>query len=610
MRNKVNGWLFIVLGIIISSSSIITTLVLAEISPYKNNTPSQNLVPKKNLLVNLSPVSCNTELTASTEYTCIVSGADSGAIFSLNNAPIGMVIQPNSGYLHWTPASNQSGTHNVEIIRAINGQNEVTSLTFNVSTSTTKSPKGIYVSPNGSDRATGTIEAPLLSLHKAAKLAQPGDKIFLRGGTYYNDGFGEDFSARGNNLAFINTSGSAANWITIRPHGNEYVKLKSDVNGIMFKEASYWRVQRIELEGTAQQLDHNIALSLWWDESDASNKIKGRGIAMNGSFQIEISDCIIHDFPGAGVSNNSGAYITIRNSVVYNNAWWSTAGTHGFANSKPVTNDNDATVIKMTMKDNLVFGNQSSIISHVFSKGFVKLEIDEGNGLHMQNTEGKFSGRFLAKNNLLIYNGKAGLGLNTIANSTIRNNSFYQNAQAVRSSGELSLQPPDKAHAEPNSIRKNLFHPLSERVTIKDFNQTNPYQGIGNNYGVPAQDADALAGHVQSVSSVFTDPENSNFSPSSLVPSDYGVPQATLATFASKMEEYGINIAPAPTKITDAYLRELKMNILQNWPAPTPNDSIPDNLYLEDGHTGYCYTYEDRNLYPAPPKTTIPSCQK
>jgi hypothetical protein len=42
----------------------------------------------------------------------------------------------------------------------------------------------IYVSPNGSDDAAGTIGAPLQSIQLAVDQASAGDTIYLRGGTY------------------------------------------------------------------------------------------------------------------------------------------------------------------------------------------------------------------------------------------------------------------------------------------------------------------------------------------------------------------------------------------------------------------------------------------
>ncbi|MCC0175420.1 hypothetical protein I4641_00295 [Waterburya agarophytonicola K14] len=606
MNQKVT-WVTAIISILINSNT-----VLAETFINKNNLRDTTI--EKSLLASLPVVSCNTNLTVGEEYACIVSGASQGARYSLKNAPTGMAIQYGSGHLHWTPASNQSGTQTATILRTLDGQQSETPITFTVQAGTTTSQNAIYLAPNGNDNNSGiSVDQPLLSLHKAASLAQPGDTIYLRGGTYTNEGFGNSFIGRRNNLARITNSGSPGQEIIIRPHGNEYVKLKSDVNGIVFKGASYWKIQGIEFQGTAQQIDPDQTLKLWWDDTDASNEIKGQGIAMNTSFEIEIVDCIVRDFPGAGVSNNGGANITLKDSVVYNNAWWSFAGTHGFANSKPATPDqNNPTDFKMTMTGNLVFGNQSSMISHVFSKGFVKLEIDEGNGLHMQNTEGLFYGRFLAENNLVMYNGKAGLGLNTIANSTIRNNSFYQNAQAVDGSGELSLQPPDpNSNPQPNVIKKNLFHALPDRQTLKVFNngQNDLYEGISNNYAVPALDAEAIKDNVTQANSVFVDPQNLNFSPASGITADYGVPQDTLDSFTAKIEEYGITPKPAKTKVNDPYIKKLKIEIFKRWPAPNPNDTIPDNLVLEDGDSGLCYTYEQRGDYPAPPRTKTP-CKK
>ena len=41
-----------------------------------------------------------------------------------------------------------------------------------------------YVAPAGSDSAEGTLEAPFATVQRAQKAAEPGDTVFLRGGTY------------------------------------------------------------------------------------------------------------------------------------------------------------------------------------------------------------------------------------------------------------------------------------------------------------------------------------------------------------------------------------------------------------------------------------------
>ena len=42
----------------------------------------------------------------------------------------------------------------------------------------------IYVATNGSDENPGTEQAPLLTIHKAVELVQPGDTVWVKGGTY------------------------------------------------------------------------------------------------------------------------------------------------------------------------------------------------------------------------------------------------------------------------------------------------------------------------------------------------------------------------------------------------------------------------------------------
>lgn len=42
----------------------------------------------------------------------------------------------------------------------------------------------IHVSTTGSDANAGTADAPLLTIHKAVELIEPGDTIWVHAGTY------------------------------------------------------------------------------------------------------------------------------------------------------------------------------------------------------------------------------------------------------------------------------------------------------------------------------------------------------------------------------------------------------------------------------------------
>lgn len=537
--------------------------------------------------------SCSTALATGIEYECRVPPLAGRTTFSLVGAPEGMVIQPRSGYLHWTPAPGQEGTYPVIVDRDDGSYSQQDPLRFEVAAGSGAAAPGIYVSTGGSDANPGTPASPLLTLQEAADRAVAGDTIYLRGGRYFNAEYGSSFEARRyNSLVRITRSGTVGDWITIRPYGNEYAQLISDVNGIALTGTRYWRLQGLEIAGTNRSLSRDISLSLWWVDTGAESRILGRGVAMNGSYDIEIRDCVIHDFPGAGLSNNGGAYITLADSIVYDNAWWSTSGTHGFANSQPVTQDDaDTTSVKLAMQRNLVFGNQSSMISHVFAKKLVKLTIDEGNGLHMQNNGNGFVGRFLAEDNLSLFNGKAGLGLNTVDGGIIRNNAFYQNAQAVPGAGELLLQTSSSA-----SVVDNLFHAQTFRETISDSSKA--YAGFGSNFAVPSADSASLPASIAQVPQVFADAAAGDFHRAASIPEGNGPDPSVIDSLEARRVEYGLEPAPAPTVVDEAYLRDLRATILSSWPAPKAGDSIPDDLVLQDPDSGFCYDYGSRGNYP------------
>jgi hypothetical protein len=355
---------------------------------------------------------------------------------------------------------------------------------------------GIYAAPNGSDSAPGTLAEPLATLlQKAANRALAGGTIYLRGGTYLNAGYDTGFAlCKSGTLARITNSGAAGQPITIRPYGNKYVKLQSDVGGIAFVNAQYWRLQNIELEDTAESLTLDDSLDLWWDGTIKTAKIDGRGIAMNNAHHIDLVNCLVHSFTGAGTSNNDSSYINITDSIIENNA-------------------------------------------------------------------------------------------------------FYANTLGVDGAGELNLQT-----SLSESIANNLFHAMPQRRTIQNFN--GGYNGVFSNYAVPSADTAELPDTIKQVTSVFTDPVNFNFRPSSNVPVGYGVDTAVLAQFDAKRAEFGLTPAPAPPPMVhEDYVRNIRAKVFSTWPEWKTGSPFPSDLILEDPETGYCYAYADRNDYPNAPST-------
>jgi hypothetical protein len=383
----------------------------------------------------------------------------------------------------------------------------------------------LFISTTGNDKNTGTMESPLATIQTAAERANPGDIISLREGTYRNAEYGQSWTARKKGaIARITKSGTAINPIRLEAFENEKVVLASDVGGLSFSGVENWIIDGLELAGPSQSLSYAIAMDNWWN--DGLSPLSGRGISLANSSNITIVNCIIHDFPGAGVSNNGGCGIYLGSNILYNNAWWSTGGVHGFANSAPAGNQ------PISVTECLFFANRSLIISHVFSKGQVILDVDEGNNLHFQNDQGLFSGDFLAEDNLLMYGGKAGIGINTFDGARLYTNSFYHNAQNV-DCGELTLQS-----ATDTRNGNNLFCPKPNGAKLK-------LMGISTSF---ALETDITYGSIY-------DPEHS----------DFGCPKEVSDRLLQRCADANIAVEPGP--ILTPSIEQQRQDILSRWPA-------------------------------------------
>ena len=68
-----------------------------------------------------------------------------------------------------------------------------------------------YVSPSGTNTNPGTITQPFATLQKAVDLANPGDTIYMRGGTYMHT----------DSQVQTSRSGSSSNYITVANYPGE-----------------------------------------------------------------------------------------------------------------------------------------------------------------------------------------------------------------------------------------------------------------------------------------------------------------------------------------------------------------------------------------------------
>ena len=109
----------------------------------------------------------------------------------------------------------------------------------------------IYVSPNGSDTNTGTIDAPFKTVQKALDTVKAGQTIYLREGTYTA-------------LNTFKSSGTEGNYITLRNYPGEkpYLTMTAGSDGAILHldGNAYIKIEGLEIGGLSSVIAQGILL--------------------------------------------------------------------------------------------------------------------------------------------------------------------------------------------------------------------------------------------------------------------------------------------------------------------------------------------------------------
>ena len=225
-----------------------------------------------------------------------------------------------------------------------------------------------FVATTGSDSANGTsLDTPFKTLAKAVGVAQAGDVIEVRAGTYDVTG-----SSGNNNFGLvIRTQGSELNWITMRGYNGERPVLKNTssnptvyfYNGACDEQeigntsgnttcfASFWILQGLEIQGSAGGGDDGNAVKIdtakvrlvgnklccsvadvvklvrtandvevldneiWQDASKVTPGANAQGVDIVGADRTRVAGNHVHDVPDFGIYAKGNA----RNTLFENN---------------------------------------------------------------------------------------------------------------------------------------------------------------------------------------------------------------------------------------------------------------------------------------------------
>ena len=364
------------------------------------------------------------------------------------------------------------------------------------------------------------------TINDICRKAEGRDTIYLKGGIY--DTAPNTIQCTGGKNAFLT--------ITAYPGETPVIKKGWYIKG------RWLHLKSLHFQGDADSLDYDDGIDHWWHPT---KKMQQRGLNAQVRHLL-IEDCAFGCFPSYGLKiTKKSDYVTIRHNIVYDNAWWTTAGTGGLVVKNIIQVDNRPKT-KINIIDNLFFGNESRIVSHVFKKGYTTMVIDEGYSFLIQERDdvakkgaksGHYNGWYLAKNNLILFNGK-GLSINKADHVKLIGNDLYANgttATSPKAAGIRLNKESDDLLIQNNAVetvgRGLAYSVPAKRVRLK------------NNY-VKSHTLIPLPG-VTYVDKLFKDPQHLDFT------NPYFKDRANrlLKSFTPMLKRWNITVQPTGYRV-------------------------------------------------------------
>ncbi len=334
-----------------------------------------------------------------------------------------------------------------------------------------------YVSSSiGKDQNNGTSAAtPFASLQKAADAVGAGDTVLVMPGEYGNPD-SEQY------ILNITKSGTAAAPITFKafdPNNKPVVKVRNYV-GVQVL-GSHVNIDGFVVSGNRSEFEKMTVAEVeaYQEKNGLFNPItSGFGITIGSLYakqfatNVNITNSIVRDNTGGGISVFRGDYITVENNQVYRNSLYTPYATSGISFYQSANSDGN-TGVKMVVRGNTVYENQNLIKNYInFKKEDVndpdpykRPRITDGNGIiiddgaRTQRQEGiddmtsvlpAYEGKTLIENNNVFNNGGRGIHVFESSNVEIRNNKVSNNVLSpeIVGRGEITSYVSEAAKAK------------------------------------------------------------------------------------------------------------------------------------------------------------------
>ena len=355
------------------------------------------------------------------------------AHYTLQNAPIGMMINETTGVLYWQPDSTEVGSHTFSIVATNDGVELLNQeVTLNVLLSGSN-PTAYYVVPQATIKnptgALGSVTNPYTSIATAVSEVskiEGNQTIYVRGGVY-------DIEV---DLADIN--GSENSQTTLTKLAGEQVKFNFAKTAFTIRNSvSYFTIDGFELDGNSVNDHWDMLANHWWKLDGDSNIGGGQAFNVDGQ-HITIRNNVIHDAFQKGVNIYEGRYVNVHNNIVYNIGHNALSGGHGIMRKwernfhiDPTDGvdrgDDNYTAsypYRFDITGNLLFAVEQRIYSRVFNKGYSLFALDEGKAILIDITKDT-NPKSRISHNLVLYCGVDHIRLKTNPNMEVHHNSVH-----------------------------------------------------------------------------------------------------------------------------------------------------------------------------------------
>jgi parallel beta-helix repeat protein len=373
------------------------------------------------------------------------------------------------------------------------------------------SQNNYYVSDSGNNNNSGSLANPFKTIFKASQVAQPGDNVYVRGGTYRNIDFNDNDIWEGSSAARIECNGTPGNFITFQPYKDangvdEVVTIEFNANyGIQISESSYVIVKGFNIKGVSENITQVDAQANWGlfklangTVLDISNRdvdpndvnqlplptgttkpsfYNGRGVVVLRCHHMIIENNTIYNCPSSAIRVEQSDYTTVRKNKVFQNTYWTTQGVGAItmAESTNVDNSDD---YKIIIESNLVYNNENRMISWNPTKSFITSHIDEGAGIFMtRNGDTYLHGGYKIMNNIVYNSGTGGVICHFTKNALIANNTLYYNGTTgYGESGGIGVNTTENV-----VIANNIIYSRPTKWCLGTLSASNPNLIVSNN---------------------------------------------------------------------------------------------------------------------------------